>query len=111
MLSIPFSNVLSIFSHGTVMLKSNPGKTDMLHFTLQFTKQPSLGETVMFAGTNINIKKKARNLVICRLVLTSMKFVKKLLMQVSLIHDGLEMLVNTLVISRLDCCNSDVSKR
>ena len=93
------------------MLKSNPGKTDMLHFTLQFTKQPSLGETVMFAGTNINIKKKARNLVICRLVLTSMKFVKKLLLQVSLIHDGLEMLVNTLVISRLDCCNSDVSKR
>ena len=93
------------------MLKSNPGETDMLHFTLQFTKQPSLGETVMFAGTNINIKKKARNLVICRLVLTSMKFVKKLLLQVSLIYDGLEMLVNTLVISRLDCCSSDVSKR
>ena len=62
MLSIPFSNVLSIFSQGTVMLKSiNPGKTDVLHFTLQFTKQPSLGETVTFAGTNVNIKKKARN--------------------------------------------------
>ena len=82
MLLIPFNNVLSIFSHGTVyMLKSNPGKTDVLHFTLQFTKQPSLGETVTFAGTNINIKKKARNLIICCLVLTSMKFVKKLLSQ------------------------------
>ena len=81
MLSISFDNVLSIFSHGTVMLKSNPGKTDVLHFTLQFTKQPSLGETVTFAGTNINIKKKARNLIICCLVLTSMKFVKKLLSQ------------------------------
>ena len=77
MLLIPFNNVLSIFSHATVMLKSNPGKTDVLHFTLQFTKQPSLGETVTFAGTNINIKKKARNLIICCLVLTSMKFVKK----------------------------------
>ena len=63
------------------MLKSNPGKTDVLHFTLQFTKQPSLRETVTFAGTNINIKKKARNLIICCLVLTSMKFVKKLLLQ------------------------------
>ena len=59
MLSIPLSNVLSIFSHGTVMLKSNPGKTDQLHFKLQFIKQPAT-----FAGTNINIKKKARNLII-----------------------------------------------
>ena len=46
------------------MLKSNPGKIDVLHFTLQFTKQPSFGETVTFAGTNIDIKKKARNLII-----------------------------------------------
>ena len=71
-----------IFSwNSTVMLKSNPGKIDVLHFTLQFTKQPSFGETVTFAGTNIDIKKKARNLIICCLVLTSMKFVKKLLSQ------------------------------
>ena len=81
MLSIPFSNVLSIFSHGTVMLKCNPGKTDLLHFKLQFTKQPSLGETITFAGTNIIIKKKTRNLIIYRLVLISMKFVKKVLSQ------------------------------
>ena len=47
------------------MLKCNPGKTDLLHFKLQFTKQPSLGETITFAGTNIIIKKKARNLIIC----------------------------------------------
>ena len=46
------------------MLMSNPGKTDVLNFTLQFTKQPSLGETATFAGTNINIQKKARNLII-----------------------------------------------
>ena len=65
MLSIPFSNVLSIFYHGTVMLKSNPGKTDTLHFILQYfnTKQPSFGETTTFTGTNIIIKKKARNLI------------------------------------------------
>ena len=115
MLSIPLSNVLSIFSHGTVMLKSNPGKTDLLHLTLQFTKQPSLGETITFAGANINIKNKAINLIICRLVPTSMKFVKKLLScnemnkthsEVSLIHDGLKMLANALVISWLDYCNS-----
>lgn len=34
MLSILFGDVLSKFSHGTVMLKRNPGKTGVLHFTL-----------------------------------------------------------------------------
>ena len=44
------------------MLKSNPGKTEMLHFTSRFMKQPSFGDSITFAGTEINITKKARNL-------------------------------------------------
>ena len=44
------------------MLKSNPGKTEELHFTSRFMKQPFFGDSIAFAGTEINIIKKARNL-------------------------------------------------
>lgn len=44
------------------MLKSNPGKTEVLHFTSRFMKQPYFGDSITFAGTEINITKKARNL-------------------------------------------------
>ena len=44
------------------MFKSNPGKTKVLHFTSRFMKQPSFGDSIIFAGTEINITKKARNL-------------------------------------------------
>lgn len=57
--------MLSIFSHGTVtagVLKSNPEEAEVVHFTSRFPKQPSFGESITFAGTSIDIKKKARNL-------------------------------------------------
>ena len=44
------------------MLKRNPGKTKVLHFIPRFMKQPSFGDSITFAGTEINITKKARNL-------------------------------------------------
>ena len=44
------------------MLKSNPGKTKELHFRSRFMKQSSFGDSIIFAGTEINITKKARNL-------------------------------------------------
>ena len=47
------------------ILKCNPGKTEVLHFTSSFMKKPSLGvfgDSITFAGTEIIITKKARNL-------------------------------------------------
>ena len=44
------------------MLKSNPGKTKVLHFTSRFMKQPFFGDSITFARTEINITKKAGNL-------------------------------------------------
>ena len=108
-----------IFSWNTRnMLKSNPGKTEVLHFTSRFMKQPSFGDSITFEGTEIIITKKARNLgvvmdnnlsfsshinEICKkstLVIRSIGRTRKYL---SL--DGLKMSVNALVISRLDHCN------
>ena len=37
------------------MLESNPGKTEVLHFTSRFMKQPSFCDSITFAGTEINI--------------------------------------------------------
>ena len=53
-----------MFLHGTLrtFFKSNPGKTDILHFTSRFKKQPSSLETLMLANTTIGIKAKAKNL-------------------------------------------------
>ena len=68
------------------MLKSNPGKTKVLHFIPHFMKQPYFGDSITFAGTEINITKKARNLGVVMdnnlscLVATSMKFVRNLLL-------------------------------
>ena len=44
------------------MLKSNPGKTDILHFTSRFKKQPSSLDTLMLANSTKGIKAKAKNL-------------------------------------------------
>ena len=43
------------------MIKRNPGNTDVLHFTSRFMRQPSFGDIITYAGTEINITKKARN--------------------------------------------------
>ena len=44
------------------MLKSNPGKTEILHFTSRFKKQPSSLETLTLANSTIGIKAKVKNL-------------------------------------------------
>lgn len=64
------------------MLKSNPDKTEILHFTSRFKKQPSLLETVTLANSEIGIKGKATNLGIVMdknlsLTIISMKHTKK----------------------------------
>ena len=41
------------------MLKSNPGKTEILHFTSRFKKQPSSLETLTLANSTIGIKAKS----------------------------------------------------
>ena len=108
-----------IFSWNTRnMLKSNPGKTEVLHFTSRFMKQPSFGDSITFAGTEIIITKKARNLggimdnnlsfsshinEICKKSTLAIRSIGRIRKYLSL--DGLKMLVNALVISRLDHCN------
>ena len=100
------------------MLKSNPGKTDILHFTSRFKKQPSSLETLMLANSTIGIKAKAKNLGIAMDKILSFndhinEKCKKASFAIRSIghirylpYEGLKMLVNSLVISRLDYCNS-----
>ena len=98
--------------------RSNPGKTEVLHFTSRFMKQPSFGDSITFAGTEIIITKKARNLgvimdnnlsfsshinEICKKSTLAIRSIGRIRKYLSL--DGLKMLVNALVISRLDYCN------
>ena len=100
------------------MLKSNPGKIEVLHFTSRFMKQPSFGDCITFAGTEINTTKKARNLgvimdtnlsfsshinEICKKSTLAVRSIGRIRKYLSL--GGLKMLVNTLVILRLDYCN------
>ena len=44
------------------MLKRNPGKTEILHFTSPFNKQPTVYETLTLANTSMQVKIKAKNL-------------------------------------------------
>ena len=112
-----------IFSWNTRnMLKSNPGKTEVLHFTSRFMKQPSFGVfgvSITFAGTEIIITKKAKNLgvimdnslsfssqinEICKKSTLAIRSVGRIRKYLSLY--GLKILVNALFISRLDYnCN------
>ena len=75
-----------IFSCNTRnMLKSNPGKTEVLHFTLRFMKQPSFDMTAShLQGLKLTSQRKQGiyvllRIIICHLVVTSMKFVRNLL--------------------------------
>ena len=101
------------------MLKSNPGKTEILHFTSRFKKQPSSLETLTLANSTIGIKAKAKNLGIvmdktllfndhinetCKKGSFAIRSIGRI--RRYLPYDGLKMLVNSLVISRLDYCNS-----
>jgi len=101
------------------MLKSNPGKTDILHFTSRFKKQPSSLETLMFANSTIGIKAKAKNLgivvdktlsfndhinEICKKASFALRSIGHIRRRLR-IYEGFKMLVNSLVISRLDYCS------
>ena len=81
-------------------------------------KQPSFGDSITFEWTGMNITKKARNLgvimdnnlsfsshinEICKKSTLPIKSIGHIWKY--LLLDGLEMLVNALVISRLDYCN------
>ena len=100
------------------MLKSNPGKTDIhvLHFTSRFKKQPSLLETLMLANTTIGIKARAKNLgILMDKILSFNDHINEICKKASFairsighirMKGTLKMLVNSLVISRLDYCNS-----
>ena len=100
------------------MLKRNPGNTEVLHFTSRFMRQPSFGDIITYAGTEINITKKARNVgvimdnnlsfsshinEICKKSTRATRSIGRIWKY--LLLDGLKMLVNALVISRLDYCN------
>ena len=101
------------------MLKSNSGKTEILHFTSRFKKQPSSLKTLTLAHSAIGIKAKAKNLGIvmdktlffndhinetCKKASFAMRSIGRIPRYLP--YDGLKMLVNSLVISRLDYCNS-----
>lgn len=105
--------------HTQNMLKNNPGKTDILHFTSRFKKQPSSLETLTLANSTIGIKAKAKNLgIVMDKTLSFNDHINEICKKASLAirsighirrclpYDGLKMLVNSLVISRLDYCNS-----
>ena len=101
------------------MLKSNPDKTDILHFTSRFKKQPSSLETLMLTNSTIGIKAKAKNLgIVMDKILSFNDHINEICKKASfairsighicryLPYEGLKMLINSLVISRLDYCNS-----
>ena len=43
------------------MLKCNPGKTEILHFTSRFNKQPTDYEPLTLSKTSIEVKTKGNN--------------------------------------------------
>ena len=44
------------------MLSTNPGKTEVIHFTSRFQKQPIALDTFKFANTDVTVSDKVRNL-------------------------------------------------
>lgn len=97
------------------MLKSNPGKTEIVLLASRFKKQPSSLETLTLANSTIGIKAKTKNLgIVMDKTLFFNDHINKTCKKASfairsigrihryLPYDGLKMLVNSLVISRLD---------
>ena len=100
-------------------LQTNRGKTEVLRLTSRFVKNPSLGPQFMVAGVPVNITSKTRNLGVimdanftlsthindlCKkafFFINSIGRIRKYLPP-----DPLKRLVNALVISHLDYCNS-----
>ena len=100
-------------------LQTNRGKTEVLRLTSRFVKNPSLGPQFMVAGVPVDITSKTRNLgVIMDANFTLSSHIndlcKKAFFFINSIGrirkylppDPLKRLVNALVISHLDYCNS-----
>ena len=101
-----------------MMLKCNPGKTEILQFTARFSKQPTVYETLSLANTSVEVKTKAKNLGVimdktlsftehinmCKKASYAIRSIGRI--RKYLPSDGLKVLVNSLVISRRDYCNS-----
>ena len=92
------------------MLKCNPGKTEILHFTSRFSEQPTVYETLSLANTSVEVKTKAKNLVVimdktfsftehinemCKKASYAIRSIGRI--RKYLPSDGLKMLVNSLV--------------
>ena len=100
------------------MLRSNAEKTEVILFTSRFTKTPNI-EKLFFGSTVIEVTEKARDLgVILDKNLTPTYHINETYRKATnairsigrirkyLTNKNLKLLVNALVISRLDYCNS-----
>ena len=101
-------------------LQTNGGKTEVLHLTSRFVKNPSLGSQLRVVGVPVDITSKTRNLgVIMDANFTLSSHINDLCKKKAFFFinsigrirkylplDPLKRLVNALVISHLDYCNS-----
>ncbi|CAH3183086.1 unnamed protein product, partial [Porites lobata] len=81
------------------MPRRNAEKTEVILFTSRFTKTPNI-EKLFFDSTVIELTEKVRDLDM-KSAIRSIGRIRKYL-----INENLKLLVNALVISRLDYCNS-----
>ena len=101
------------------MLSTNPGKTEVIHFTSRFQKQPIALDTFKFANTDVTVSDKVRNLGVimdknlsftnhindmCKKATLAIRSIGRI--RKYLPNDGIKRLVNALVMSRLDYSNS-----
>jgi len=101
------------------MLKTNPDKTEILHFSSRFNKHSTALSTITLSGSTVVIKPKAKNLGvildktlsfndhindICKKVFCAIRSIGRIRKYVN--EASLKKLINALVISRLDFCNS-----
>ena len=101
------------------MLSTNPEKTEVIHFTSRFQKQPIALDTFKFANTDVTVSDKVRNLGVimdknlsftnhindmCKKATLAIRSIGRI--RKYLPNDGIKRLVNALVMSRLDYSNS-----
>ena len=93
------------------MLKCNPTKTEILHFTSRFNRHASVYETLLLANTLVKVKTKANNLGVifdktlsfaehinemCKKARYAIRSIGRIRKNLS--FDGLKTLVNSFVI-------------
>ena len=101
------------------MLSTNPGITEVIHFTSRFQKQPIALDTFKFANTDVTVSDKVRNLGVimdknlsftnhindmCKKATLAIRSIGRICKYLP--NDGIKRLVNALVMSRLDYSNS-----